>query len=164
MAYITTDDFVNKFKLTKNDFNESELNSYIDRYEEITLIELFGKELYDLWVTGIAGSDPIYTFLRDPFVVQLDCGTILNSRGVNDILLGVVYFYWSRDIITQRTSNGSVKKKEENSTEATQFKANLQSRWNESIETYCSIQRYICENSSVYPDFLGLEKHILPLF
>jgi len=163
MALITVDDFVNKFELTKNDFNASSLTSYIDRYETITLIELFGKELYDLWVIGIAALDPIYEFLRDPFTVQLECGEILNSRGLNDVLLGVVYFYWSRDISTQRSSNGSVEKKGENSENVSQLRANLQSRWNEAISTYKAIQHYILENNDVYPAFLGLQKTILPV-
>lgn len=164
MALITTSDFENKFEVTLNEFNEAKLSSYIDRYEQITLVELFGKDLYDLWVTGIGTSDPLYTFLRDPFVVQLDCGEILNSRGVNDVLLGVVYFYWQRDISTQISSNGSVEKKGENSTNISAFKANVQSRWDESIKSYTAIQKYICDKSDLYPDFEGQVKYKLPLF
>lgn len=161
---VTTASFIDKYKLTLTDFNETELTAYINRYSEITLIELFGKDLYDLYVTGIAGADPIYEFLRDPFTVQLDCGTILNSRGVDDILLGVIYFYWSRDIETQRSSNGSVQSKGENSEVVSQWKANLQSRWNESIGSYCAVQDYILDNLDVYPTFLGYTKDVLPMF
>ena len=163
MALITVNDFVNKFELTLTDFNTSELTEYIERYETITLIELFGKELYDLWVIGIAATDPIYEFLRDPFIVQLESGKILNSRGVNDTLLGVVYFYWSRDIMTQRSSNGSVQKKSENSENVSQFKANIQSRWDEAIRTYQAIQDYIIENDDVYPTYLGVCKTTLQI-
>ena len=67
MSLIAPADFVNKFELTLDDFNEAKLQSYIDRYETITLVELFGKELYDLWVIGLVATDPIYEFLRDPF-------------------------------------------------------------------------------------------------
>ncbi len=72
MAIVTTTDFVNKFELTLTDFNTAKLTAYIDRYETITLIELMGKELYDLYVIGIAGADPIYETLRDPFTIQLE--------------------------------------------------------------------------------------------
>ena len=161
---ITNASFIDKFELTLTDFNATKLTAYIARYETITLIELLGKELYDLYVTGIAGADPIYEFIRDPFTVQLDSGRILNSRGVDDVILGVVYFYWSRDIETQRTENGSVQSVGENSVVATQFKANLQSRWNESIESYEAIQLYIIENLDVYPTFEGYKKEIMPLF
>lgn len=161
---VTVGDFINKYKLTLTDFNSTELESYIERYETISLQELFGVELYDLWVIGIGSSDPIYEFLRDPFTVQLDNGEILNSRGVDDVVLGIVYFYWSRDIETQRSSNGSVQKKGENSENVSQWKANLQSRWDESIASYQAIQGYICDNMDVYPTFKGESKQILPIF
>ncbi len=161
---VTVNDFIDKYKLTLTDFNTSELASYIVRYETISLQELFGIELYDLWVIGIGAADPIYEFLRDPFTVQLESGEILNSRGVDDVILGIVYFYWSRDIETQRSSIGSVKKKGENSEAASQWKANLQSRWDESIVSYQAIQGYICDNMDVYPTFMGLPKTVLPIF
>lgn len=164
MALITTTDFTNKYKVTLTDFNATELTSYIERYETITLVELFGVELYDLWIAGIGLSDPLYTVLRDPFIEQLDCGIILNSRGVNDMLLGVVYFYWQRDRSTQRTDSGPVKKKAENSESVSHFKANLQSRWDEAIDTYCAIQKYIMENDADYPEFNGLRKEKLPIY
>jgi hypothetical protein len=160
---VTVDSFVNKYKLTITDFNAVELQAYITRYEQISLVELFGVELYDLYVSGVGISDPIYTALRDPFIEQLDSGTILNSRGVDDMITGIVYFYWSRDIETQRSSQGSVKKKAENSESATQWKSNLQSRWNEAINTYCAIQDYVLDNDDLYPEFEGLRKTILPI-
>jgi len=164
MAIVTTTDFINKFELTLTDFNTAKLTAYIDRYETITLIELLGKELYDLYVTGIAGANPIYEQLRDAFTVQLLSGEILDSRGVVDMLTGMIYFYYSRDINTQVTENGNVISKGENSDRASAFKANVQSRWMESKETYNAIQDYILDNSSVYPTFLGYEPQNLQVF
>lgn len=164
MAIVTTTDFINKFELTLTDFNTAKLTAYIDRYETITLIELLGKELYDLYVTGIAGADPIYETLRDPFTVQLSSGLILNSRGIVDMLTGIIYFYYSRDINTQVTENGNVISKGENSDKASAFKSNVQSRWMESIGTYKAIQYYVLDNSSLYPTFEGYESQNLDIF
>ena len=161
---VTATSFINKFETTQNEFDTAKLTAYIDRYETITLIELFGKELYDLYVIGIAGGDPIYEFLRDAFTVQLDCGTILDSNGVDDIILGIVYFYYHRDNYTQQSINGGVKNTGENSTNVSVFVSNIQSRWDEAISSYQAIQGYICENDGVYPTFLGQSKTILPLF
>lgn len=161
---VTATSFINKFETTQNEFDTAKLTAYIDRYETITLIELFGKELYDLYVIGIAGGDPIYEFLRDAFTVQLDCGTILDSNGVDDIILGIVYFYYHRDNYTQQSINGGVKNTGENSTNVSVFVSNIQSRWDEAISSYQAIQGYICENDSVYPTFLGQSKTILQLF
>ena len=164
MAIVTTSDFIDKFKLTLTDFNTNELSSYIERYETITLIELMGKELFDLYVIGFGLNEPIYVKLHNSFIEQSDCGEVLNSRGLKDLILGTVYFYYSRDILTQRSENGSVAKKGENSSNVTQIQSNVQSRWDEAVDTYCAIQSYIIENHDVYPTFRGLERQKLPLF
>ena len=161
---VTYASFINKFATTQNEFDQAKLTDYIARYETITLIELLGKELYDLYVTGIAGGDPIYEQLRDAFTVQLDGGEILDSRGVDDIILGVVYFYYHRDNYTQQSINGGVKNKGENSDNVSVFVSNIQARWDEAIVSYQAIQGYICENDSVYPTYLGLNKSILGIF
>lgn len=163
-TYVNTSDFVNKFSITKNDFDAGKLDYYINRYEEITLQELFGVELYNLWVAGIAATDPIYEKLRDAFTEQLDCGLILNSRGIQDILLGVIYFHYKTDGYTQSTITSNVKSKNENAELSSFFTANVQSRYNEAVETYHSIQEYVCDNLDTYPTFKGVEKQILLMF
>ena len=163
-VYVNSADFVQKFKITKNEFDQGKLDYYISRYEVISLQELFGVELYNLWVTGIGASTAIYTKLRDPFTEQLDCGIILNSRGIKDVLLGLIYFQYKTDGYTQTTITANVKSKNENAENASLFTANIQSRYNESIETYKAIQGYILENLDVYPTFKGIDKSPLLMF
>lgn len=161
---VTVASFINKYETTKNEFDTAKLTDYIARYETITLIELFGKELYDLYVLGLVAVDPVYTVLRDAFTVQLDCGTILDSKGVDDLLTGVIYFYYHRDNYTQQSINGGVKNKGENSENVSVFVSNIQARWDEAVTSYQAIQGYILENSTVYPTYLGVNKTILQLF
>ena len=161
---VTVASFINKYETTHNEFDTAKLTNYISRYETITLIELFGKELYDLYVIGIGAADPLYEFLRDPFTVQLDYGTILNSRGVDDVILGVVYYYYHIDNYTQQSINGGVKNTGENSVNVSVVVANIQSRWGEGVDSYQAIQGYICDNLDVYPTFKGLSKQILGIF
>jgi hypothetical protein len=162
--YITEQDFINKFELTKSTQADALIDAYISRYETITLQRLFGVELFDLWEAGLTAADPIYEFLRDPFTVQLDCGLILNSRGIKDVILGIVYYYYVVDRNTQQTINGKNKSKSENADSVTQLQANLQSRYNEAIGSYKAIQEYICDNLDVYPTFKGENKSILSIF
>lgn len=161
---VTVSSFINKFETTQNEFDTAKLADYITRYETITLIELFGKELYDLYVIGIGASDPVYEFLRDAFTVQLDSGIILNSRGVDDLVAGIIYFYYHRDNYTQQTINGGVKNKGENSENVSVFVSNIQARWDEAVSSYRAIQYYLLDNNTVYPTYLGLNKTILQLF
>lgn len=163
-TYVNSTDFVSKFSITKNDFDSGKLDYYIDRYEIITLKELFGVELFDLWAAGIIATDPIYETLRDAFTVQLDCGIILESRGIQDILLGVIYFHYKTDAYTQNTITGSVKSNNENAENVGLFTANIQSRYNEAVCTYNAIQDYIYDNLDVYPTFQGIEKRKLLMF
>ena len=163
-TYVNTTDFVNKFSITTNDFDAGKLDYYIDRYETITLQELFGVELYDLWVAGIAGTDPSYETLRDAFTVQLDCGLILNSRGIEDLLLGVIYYQYKTEAFTESTITSNVKSNNETAENVGLFTANIQWRYNESIGTYAAIQEYICDNLDTYPTFKGIEKPILLMF
>ena len=164
MAYVTEADFINKFSITKGDFNTDKINEYISRYETITLQRLLGVELFDLWEAGLVATDPIYEFLRDPFTVQLDNGMILNSRGTKDVILGVVYFHLAVDGYTMQTINGSVESKGENSDKANLLTANVQSRYNEAVDSYDAIQLYVCDNLDVYPTFKGVHMEILSTF
>jgi hypothetical protein len=158
MATITYNDFVGKFEQTVNQFTEDKLTDYITRYQTIYLIEMLGKELYDLYVQGLEDEDEIYEFIENPFVEQLSCGTILNSRGIKDMLLGFIYFEYQRDAKVQQTINSAVKIKSENSERAGNYDTNIFGRYNESIDTYKAIQQYVIENQSVYPTFRGIEK------
>ena len=158
MAYITVADFVNKFEIHTIDIDDAKLTAYIDRYEMIYLVEMLGKELYDLFIQGVIDEEAIYETLYNPFVEQLSCGEILNSRGVEDMLLGFIYFEFQRDAKVQQTNIGTVKMKSENSERAGNLNTNIFGRYNESVDTFKAIQQYILENDSVYPTFRGIEK------
>lgn len=159
MSILAPSDFTGKFELTINDFTVDKIQEYIDRYETISLIELFGKELYDLWVIGIGLSDPLYDTLNDPFIEQLSSGLIIQSKGVNDMLKGFIYFYYSRDAYTQATAQGNVKNNGQNSTNSSFAMSQLAQRYNESVDSYEAIQLYISNNIADYPTFLGCKKY-----
>lgn len=159
MSVIQASLFTGKYEVHVSTHTATKLQEYIDRYETITLIELFGKELYDLYVAGLALTDPIYETLQDPFVEQDGNGCILESKGVADLLLGTVYFYYVRDAYTQMSTKGAVKNKAENSESTTFTMSGLQARYNEALETYNAIQMYIMDNLDVYPTFKGVKKY-----
>lgn len=159
MSVIDSNNFTGKYEVHISTFTATKIQEYIDRYETIILIELFGKELYDLYVAGLVAVDPIYETLRDAFIEQLPNGCILESRGVVDMLTGMIYFYYVRDQYTQMTTLGAVKSKGENSENTTFVMSGLNARWNEALDTYEAIQYYIEENLDVYPTYLGVKKH-----
>jgi hypothetical protein len=165
MAFLSTTDFVGKNSVSLNEFTESDLQSYIDRYETKLLVELFGKALYDLWN---GSTDAIYTTLTAPLIFQSEnccSGKVYESKGIKEMLAGFIYWEYERDIYTQRTLNGSMKQTSENGEDSSHAMSNLHGRYDEALETYNAIQAYIEENSSIYPEFNGVKKFtVIPFF
>lgn len=161
MAIITAGDFTGKFDLNIAGYKTTDMDVYIERYEVNYLVEMLGKELYDIFIVEIEIPiiDPIYEKLLLPFIEQPNY-EIINSKGVSDMLLGFIYFEWQRDQIVQQTANGAVKIKGTNSERAGIQNSNIFGRYNESIKTYKAIQEYITLNSDIYPTFKGVDKDI----
>lgn len=158
-AIIQIGDFTGKYSITANGYNSTDLATYIDRYSETYLVEMLGKELFDLFIasTELPTPDPIYLKLKEPFIEQPQC-KILNSRGVADMLLGFVYYHWMMDVKTTQTITGGVKIKAENSTTPLNDYGYIFERYNEAVGTYKAIQEYILENEIIYSEFKGIEK------
>lgn len=160
MSFIVNSDFIGKFAISTNGYKTGSLELYIERYETKYLVELFGLELYNLWFADVELVTPnaIYLKLKDAFIDQLSCGTILDSKGIADMLLGFVYYHYQMDAKVTQSINSGVKIKSELSEKPLNDYGYIYERWNESIETYKAIQRYICENMDIYPTFKGVEK------
>lgn len=156
---ITAGDFGNKFEIHTNGVNLGKLASYIARYQESYLIDMLGVELYDLFIADIdlPSPNPIYVKLLEAFNEQSDY-KLLKSRGMQDMLLGFIYFEYLRDMKVQQTINTPVKVKGQNSDRASTLNMGLFERYNESIGTYQAIQQYCMDNSADYPTFRGIEK------
>ncbi len=90
-------DFEGKWKLALG--NNDEVDAYIEVYEEKFLIELLGKELFDLFeavVTDQVVAAGIYKTIYDPFSLKIN-GCIVTSEGMKKMLLGLIYFEYVRD-------------------------------------------------------------------
>jgi hypothetical protein len=162
MANITTvANYVGKFEIFTNGANTAKLTDFITRYEEGFLVDLLGVDFYNVWRADIDGGSPSAAnlFIYNAFNYQggNNC-LILKSRGVEDMLLGFIYFEYLRDLKTQQTISGGVKIKGENSSRAGY--SNTRNRYNESVDTYQDIQAYICDNLQDYPDFNGVSKSL----
>lgn len=163
MSIITTSDFVGKHELTINTFTTAKLQSYIDRYENEYISKLLGVELKDLYLVDINASP--YDSITNPFILQSSCGKIYDSKGIKSMLLGFIYFDYTRDILTSQTITGAVRAQNENSDSPSVFESLSWQRFNEAVITYEAIQWYICENLTDYPTFKGVEqKPINPYF
>jgi hypothetical protein len=155
---IAPSDFDGFFALAKSTFKTPVLQDYIDRYHDITIRKLLGKDLGNLFIADIpAFPTPRLATLNNPFTEQ-DNTLIRESRGVKDLLLAVVFYYYHFDQQNQSSQSGVAKRDVEagivNSPEnAARF---AEKKWNDMIETWENIQWY-CKtfDPAIYPDFKG---------
>jgi len=163
MITITPIDFVGRFETHISEFSETKMQSYIDDKAIIIVNELMGVDLFNLWN---GSALPIYEALTNPFIMQDNCGNIYESKGIKEMLLGFIYFFYHRDIMTQQSINGAVVNANENSDKATFENSMIWKRYNDSVVTYNAIQRYIEQNKVDYPTYKGIPSAgvIIPYF
>lgn len=149
---VQTTDFTGKFRIGQNCYTE--LSDYIDKYEPQVLQDLLGCDLYDLFAADVVDFVPVtarFLDLYNPFCID-DGSCIYRSEGMKDMVLGVIYFYFVRDLEPKVTTGGVKLNKVETSDKAEFGKHDIYSRYNESIESYQAIRWYICENSADYTE------------
>lgn len=151
-------DFDNYFALAKSVANNPVLQSYIDRHHDTQIRKLLGKVLGNLFIAEIPTFiTPRLAVINSPFTEQ-DNTLIRESRGVKDLLLSIIFYYYIFDQQNQHTQSGVGRMDVEtalvNSPEsAARFG---ERKWNDTIETWENIQWY-CKtfNPTDYPDFKG---------
>ena len=159
MAFVDVSNFASGFnKIAFNEQSIVDLASFINDKEEFILTELFGKELFDLFVDGVANDEPEFLKLRDPFVDQLQSCRVIQSKGVAEMLAGFIYFDYSRFQATAPTVFGRVTPKGENSNVASFNMGLITEKYSNALDTYEAIQLYILDNLSDYQTFNGIEK------
>lgn len=158
--FVNSSDFKDKFEVSTGVYSNNKIQDYIDRYEDIYLVELLGVELYNQFIadldTNNVPQDPKFIKLFEPFNEQISF-TLMISRGMKDMLIGFIYFQYLKDLITQTTSVGVTKPQEQNSKVITSH-TTIYGRYNESVKTYNAIQEYILFSMTDYADFKGVQK------
>lgn len=153
-----------KLKISTTAYIDGDLQQVIDNVEENTLRDLLGKALYDLFVvdwdaqpnppTGISARfeviyKPIYDYDQCP---------VIKSKGMKDMLMNLIYFEFVQKQQFENRVTGTNKTKNENSENVSPSNFGLQFIYNDGIESYVNIQRYIDLNLSTYPEYKGISK------
>lgn len=158
---IDTDDFANgKFKVSQSVY--SDLAYYISRYERALLVELLGAELATLYIADLSSQVPVtakYLAIHNAFYED-DGDRIRRSTGIKDMLLGFVWFYYTRDLVVKNTINGLVKNSNETGVHIEHPENFIYEFYNEAVNTHNTIQWYIEDNSTNYSEYNGQVKQI----
>jgi hypothetical protein len=153
MSIVLNSDFIGKYELSLNNYNTDVIDAYILKYENKYLTQLLGVDLKALYDAN--PTSPIYLTITNALSFDYS-GDICISNGIKEMLLGFIYYEYSIDVIAKPTTNGTVTTKNENST-TLMNNAWICSRFNEAVDTYNTIQKYILIHSSDYPTFNGQE-------
>jgi len=158
--FVEISDFTSKFALSTGMYANTNIQSYIDRYEDLYLTELLGINLYNDFIADLDVDNlpqaVKFEKIFNAFKEEMDIRLII-SKGMKDMLLGFIYFEYMKDQVTQMTPNGVVKQSNELSTPISAH-TTIYTRYNESVKTYRAIQDYIMLNLGTYDNFRGFTK------
>jgi hypothetical protein len=153
---IDTDDFVGKWQIATDDYSTDHLDDYINTYEKQFLVYLLGAELFGLFQADLVAQVPqaarFVSIFNEFFIDDGSC--VFHSEGMKKMLLGMVYYHYVKDNELKQTPSGTFKNNSELATKAPSFNSIVQ-RWNQSTDTFGTIQWYICDNSTTYPEYNG---------
>jgi len=158
---VQTTDFIGKYAISQINFNTSDLQAFIDKYESIYVYVLLGVELGGVLLAYIAASTflpPVTAKYATIFNILSQDEPLVRSNGIKEMLLGFVYFEFVRTQTVQNTLVGNVLNQNEVSVNVDFANTVVYLNYNEAIRTYRGIQCYVLDNLSTYPEFKGLMK------
>lgn len=166
--FVVTTDFTGFYAISNGTANQDDkIDAYIDSSEPKFLRDLLGCDLYDLFITDLDVNNIPQTQrfidIYDAFCVDdsIGSGVQRRSKGMVEMLKGFIYFNIVRDSDYFNTISGNVKNEFSNSTSVSTVQMGLTERYNVALGTYWSIQCFICDNASTYPEYNGLNKDVL---
>lgn len=162
---VKTTDFTGKYAISQNPHTVTNLQSFIDKYEKVYLRDLLGLVLGDLFYADIATGtflppvNPIYSVLFNPIAVELN-GREVISNGVKEMLLGFIYWEYTRKQPVVNTVTGNVIQANETSVPAGWNESDIYEVYNEAVKTYSAIQYFINDDRTNYPTYNGKCKQL----
>ena len=163
-------DFVGEYAISSDAKTNSILDSLIDEIEIRTMYELLGKTLADAFLAdadanGGVPTDPNYLIIYNRLMLdvhQMHCYCNADSYysfGIKEMLKAFVYVQFNIRIAQVSTTVGlrNVQASVSNSAKLDgKYITNVQ---NKGVEAFRTIQNYIYDNQSDFPDFEGVRKN-----
>lgn len=150
---ISNTDFIGRWKIAQSGETTKDLNEFISKYEQFYLVQLLGKELFDLFAADLIDKVPQTQRFIDIFeeFYRDEESCVYHSQGMKAMVLGFVYFHYVRAQRIANTTQGNVISMVETSENHSSF-SGLVSRFNESVDTLNAIQWFIQDNESDYSE------------
>lgn len=183
---LQTTDFTGYYKIAQDQNTAAILADYIAKYEKQYLVELFGVELYDLFIADLDSNVPQSSRFLTVFnaLNYSDSGESTfypigfngrgcfsdntpepyvpqYSEGILKMLKGFIYFEFVNEYGYMVSQTGVVQNMNENSEALPGAKhlGLIESRYNDSVHSFTVIRNYMKANPDLYPEYDGIEKH-----
>lgn len=178
MSILAPSDFKGSVSIAQNKFDTSDLQLYIDEWENELIDNLLGCELADLFRADLVDNVPQtqrFIDIFNPFCEDIESQTLHlhwpshvffqfhvhggaqnRSRGMKEMLKGLIYLLYVRDQPRINSSIGTTDSKGVASVLVPS--TTLVLPYNRSINDYWNIQFFIVEDEDTYPEFEGIRK------
>lgn len=168
MGLFVNDTDFNKgeIRIATSTATQVDLNIFIDTAEVEVLQELFGLDLYTLFIADLVAGVPQTQRFIDVFDAFYDdtdavagwcCGSS-RSEGIKKMLMRFIYFEFTREQHIQNTSTGPIKPDRNNAISATGPEIGLITKYNKGVGSYQAIARKMILDSTTYPEYKGISK------
>ena len=160
MSIIKITDFNGgKFNLAVNQYQEDYLQKIIDETENKVLNELFGFDLYDLFIQDLINDYPTSQRFIDVFEpLRFSVPIKVMTEGIKEMLKGFIYYEYIRLTTAQHTTTGVSQTQGENSETRAAENLNVTVKFNESIINFKGIQTLMSYEHLIYPEYDGSSK------
>lgn len=158
MAYLTRVDFIGEYRISVDSTTLAKVNEIITQHEMPILIKLFGSSmLLDLLqTTPFGGANPVTTeqdAIIKQFVYVSPNKEELYSEGLKVALAKMVFMPIDRD---QKVNNSSLGNRQTDSEVGSGLSTTKTAIiYNSGVRSLRAIQRYICINKELYPNYNG---------
>ena len=144
-------------------YTVEEIDGAIDTYELQLIYELLGVELAKLFLDDLSGGVPTTQRFTDIFESWFKTinNEVVQSIGMKQMLVWWVFFFYVREQWQDNSIQGNVENDGSINRDSRMSYATLQKNYNTAIKTYKSIQAFIEDNLTTYPEYKGMCKEYI---
>lgn len=190
MSLTTPNEYTGIYKISTDQFSAAVLQSFINQNETDALVNLFGVELYNLFIADLDVSNvpqsERFLAIYNAFVEQVSSNTdyyhrtsciedwgyktaykypIAQSYGIKDMLCGFVYYTYnsSNDVQATPVGNRTLEASAAGMSSNPLRNARLTDAYNRAVKSYQAIQWYMSQSSHKddYPEYAGVPRQAM---
>lgn len=160
---LTPQDFKGFHNIAQDCYSESDLQCYIDKFEDLYLCMLLGDELMQLYIADLTADprDPRFSVIEDRFCKVLSDCTCNEEKyiscGIKDMLACFIFYHYVIEQQYQNTMTGTVtlNNSQSHKVDNHALLGVAERRFNLGVDTYRAIQACLRDDDDLYPEFEG---------